>query len=78
MTSRLMDICPEVTTGGRESHPRIEISIYFLMLMHKRVGFYGFLCFWGLTLARKSYILNTDRRAEARKSWREGESLNGD
>ena len=37
-----------IVTGGRESHPRIEISIYFLMLMHKKFGFSGFLCFWGL------------------------------
>lgn len=53
MTSRLMDICPEVTTGGRESHPRIEISIYFLMLMHKKVGFSGFLCFCGIDAGAK-------------------------
>lgn len=48
-----MDSCPEVTTGGRESHPRIEISIYFLMLMHKKVGFSGFLCFWGIDAGAK-------------------------
>ena len=34
--------------GSTLYHPRIEISIKFLMLMHKKVGFSGFLCFLGI------------------------------